>query len=66
MKTNLKTLLLVVALYGTITVQANDYVMLHPLDTSTLPAIPDKDYSCTMVRSTLNSDVIWDNIQKQL
>ena len=66
MKTNLKTLLLVVALYGTIIVQANDYVMLHPLDTSTLPAIPDKDYSCTMVRSTLNSDVIWDNIQKQL
>ena len=54
------------ALSCTISLQANDYVLLSPLDTTALPAIPVKDYSSNVVRSTLNSDVLWKGIQKQL
>lgn len=66
MKTRSILLILVLALSSTISLQANDYVLLSPLDTTVLPAIPVKDYSSNVVRSTLNSDVLWNGIQKQL
>lgn len=66
MKTRSILLILVLALSSTISLQANDYVLLSPLDTTALPAIPVKDYSSNVVRSTLNSDVLWNGIQKQL
>ena len=66
MKTRYILLILVLALSSTICLQANDYVLLSPLDTTALPAIPVKDYSSNVVRSTLNSDVLWKGIQKQL
>lgn len=66
MKTRSILLILVLALSSTISLQANDYVLLSPLDTTALPAIPVKDYSSNVVRSTLNSDVLWKGIQKQL
>lgn len=66
MKTRSILLILVLALSSTICLQANDYVLLSPLDTTALPAIPVKDYSSNVVRSTLNSDVLWKGIQKQL
>ena len=66
MKTRSILLILVLALSSTISLQANDYVLLSPLDTIALPAIPVKDYSSNVVRSTLNSDVLWKGIQKQL
>ena len=61
-----KLLLLVMALYATTIVQANDYVMLNPLDTSALPIIPNKDYGSAMVRSALNHDAMWNSIQHRL
>lgn len=66
MKTRSILFILVLALSSTISLQANDYVLLSPLDTTALPAIPVKDYSSNVVRSTLNSDVLWKGIQKQL
>ena len=66
MKTKLRPLFLVVALYSTIALSANDYVMLSPLDTTALPIVPDKDSGGRMVRSVLNSDALWENTLKQL
>jgi len=47
-------------------VQARDYVMLSPLDTAALPAIPDKDYGGNVVRSALEGDGIWQSTLKRL
>ena len=66
MKTKLRPLFLVVALYSTIALSANDYVMLSPLDTTALPIVPDKDSGGRIVRSVLNSDALWENTLKQL
>ena len=51
---------------ATMALQAQDYVMLSPLDTAALPAIPNKDCGGDMVRSALNGDVMWQNTKKQL
>ena len=66
MKTRINYLLMVVALCCCTAVQAHDYVMLSPLDTAALPAIPRVDHGGKMVRSALDKDAIWDNVQKQL
>jgi pimeloyl-ACP methyl ester carboxylesterase len=47
-------------------VQARDYVMLSPLDTAALPAIPDKDYGGNVVRSALEGDGMWQSTLKRL
>ena len=64
MKTRM--ILLICAICGTIALQANDYVMLSPLDTVALPAIPVKDCGGNMVRTALNGDALWLSTQRQL
>ena len=59
-------LTLVFALCATLVVQANDYVMLTPLDTAMLPAIPMKDCGGKIVRDALEKDAIWNATQRQL
>ena len=66
MKRKFTFLILSIAFCATISLQANDYVMLSPLDTAALPAIPNKDCGGDMVRSALNGDVMWQNTKKQL
>lgn len=77
MKRVLTSLILAFVLSSTMTLQATDcfssdslaalgYVMLNPLDTSSLPVIPIKDCGGKMVRSALNSDATWHGSLKQL
>ena len=66
MKRKFTFLILSIAFCATISLQANDYVMLSPLDTTALPTIPNKDYGGNLVRSALNGDVMWQNTKKQL
>lgn len=66
MKRKSTILICAFALCATMALQAQDYVMLSPLDTAALPAIPNKDCGGDMVRSALNGDVIWQNTKKQL
>ena len=77
MKRLLTSLILAFALSGMMALQATDfssndslaalgYVMLNPLDTSSLPVIPIKDCGGKMVRSALNSDATWHGSLKQL
>ena len=66
MKTTSQFMILVLALCGTMLVQANGYVLLTPLDTASLPAIPKKDHGGAVVRSALNGDAMWESIEKQL
>ena len=77
MKRVLTSLILAFALSGMMALQATDfssndslaalgYVMLNPLDTSSLPVIPIKDCGGKMVRSALNSDATWHGSLKQL
>ena len=47
------------AVCATIALQANDYVMLTPLDTAALPAIPNKDCGGNIVRSALDGNAMW-------
>ena len=54
------------AFCATIALQAGDYVMLSPLDTAALPAIPIKDYGGNLVRDALDKDAIWQGTQRQL
>lgn len=54
------------AFCATIALQAGDYVMLSPLDTAALPAIPIKDYGGNLVRNALDKDAIWQGTQRQL
>ena len=42
------------------------YVMLNPLDTTSLPVIPAKDLGGDLVRQTLEKDAIWRSTQRQL
>ena len=53
MKTNFRHLLLVAALCSTLALSATDYVMLSPLDTAALPAIPNKDGGGNIVHKAL-------------
>lgn len=66
MKRKSTFLILAIALCGAIVSQANDYVMLSPLDTTALPVIPTKDCGGKLVRSTLDKDAIWQGTQRQL
>ena len=54
------------AFCATIALQANDYVMLTPLDTAALPAIPNKDCGGNIVRSALDGNAMWQHTLKQL
>lgn len=54
------------AFCATIALQANDYVMLTPLDTAALPAIPSKDCGGNIVRSALDGNAMWQHTLKQL
>lgn len=53
-------------LCATIVLQAGDYVMLSPLDTTMLPLIPTKDCGGKLVRNALDKDAIWQGTQRQL
>ena len=66
MKRKSTILICAFALCATMALRAQDYVMLSPLDTAALPAIPNKDYGGNLVRSALNGDVMWQNTKKQL
>ena len=59
-------LIIAFAFYATITLQANDYVMLSPLDTTALPIISNKDRNSNLVRNALNNDFIWQSTKRQL
>lgn len=50
----------------TLTLQANDYLSLSPLDTTALPIIPAKDCGGNLVRTALNHDAIWQSTQRNL
>lgn len=66
MKRKSTILICAFALCATMALRAQDYVVLSPLDTAALPAIPNKDCGGDMVRSALNGDVMWQNTKKQL
>lgn len=66
MKRKSTFLIFTFALCATIALQANDYVMLTPLDTTALPAIPNKDCGGNIVRSALNGNAMWQHTLKQL
>lgn len=66
MKTLLHTLWAVTLLSLALNMQAKDYVMLTPLDTTSLPTIPDRDYGGQIVRRALDSDALWSNASQQL
>lgn len=66
MKTNFRHLLLVAALCSTLALSATDYVMLSPLDTAALPAIPNKDGGGNIVRKALDGDAMWQSTLKRL
>lgn len=53
-------------LCATMALQASDYVMLSPLDTTMLPLIPAKDCGGKLVRDALDKDAIWQGTQRQL
>ena len=64
MKTILLTLAIVIS--GVMSLQAMDYVMLSPLDTSALPVIPSKFNGGHIVRKALNNNAIWQCTQRKL
>ena len=66
MKRKSTFLIFMFALCATIALQANDYVMLTPLDTTALPAIPNKDCGGNIVRSALDGNAMWQHTLKQL
>jgi pimeloyl-ACP methyl ester carboxylesterase len=66
MKRKFTFLIFTFALCATIALQANDYVMLTPLDTTALPAIPNKDCGGNIVRSALDGNAMWQHTLKQL
>ena len=66
MKRKFTFLVLTFAFCATIALQANDYVMLSPLDTTALPTIPNKDYGGNLVRSALDGNTMWQNTLKKL
>ena len=63
MKSLARNLMLIVLMCSTVAIKANDYVMLSPLDTAALPAIPRVDRGGNLVRSVLEKNAMWDNVQ---
>ena len=66
---NMKHLFTILLALGFVTInslQAKNYVLLSPLDTTTLPIIPPKSHGGQLVRSVLNGDGIWRSTLKQL
>lgn len=59
-------ILLLFAFLGILATQANDYVMLTPLDTTALPVIPTKDCGGKVVRNALMSNALWESTMRQL
>lgn len=66
MKRKFTFLIFACSLCATIALQASDYVMLSPLDTTMLPLIPTKDCGGKLVRNALDKDAIWQGTQRQL
>lgn len=66
MKRKFTFLIFAYLLCATIALQASDYLMLSPLDTTMLPLIPTKDCGGKLVRNTLDKDAIWQGTQRQL
>ena len=66
MKRKFTFLIFACSLSATMALQASDYVMLSPLDTTMLPLIPAKDCSGKLVRNALDKDAIWQGTQRQL
>lgn len=64
MKAKIQLILLV--LFVCVTMRGNDFVMLTPLDTASLPAIPTKDYGVNVVCSLMNNDAMWQGSLKKL
>lgn len=64
------TLLIFAFVLGVMSLQCSEfvppYVMLNPLDTTSLPVIPAKDIGGNLVRQTLEKDAIWRSTQRQL
>lgn len=64
------TLLIFAFVLGVMSLQCSEfvppYVMLNPLDTTSLPVIPAKDLGGDLVRQTLEKDAIWRSTQRQL
>ena len=66
MKRKFTFLIFACSLCATMALQASDYVMLSPLDTTRLPLIPTKDCGGKLVRNALDKDAIWQGTQRQL
>lgn len=66
MKRKFTFLIFACSLCATMALQASDYVMLSPLDTTRLPFIPTKDCGGKLVRNALDKDAIWQGTQRQL
>ena len=66
MKRKFTFLIFACSLCATMALQASDYVMLSPLDTTMLPLIPTKDCGGKLVRDALDKDAIWQGTQRQL
>lgn len=66
MKRKFTFLIFACSLCATIALQASDYLMLSPLDTTMLPLIPTKDCGGKLVRNALDKDAIWQGTQRQL
>lgn len=66
MKRKFTFLIFACSLCATMALQASDYVMLSPLDTTMLPLIPAKDCGGKLVRNALDKDAIWQGTQRQL
>ena len=66
MKRKFTFLIFACSLSATMALQASDYVMLSPLDTTMLPLIPAKDCGGKLVRNALDKDAIWQGTQRQL
>ena len=66
MKRKFTFLIFAYLLCATIALQASDYLMLSPLDTTMLPLIPTKDCGGKLVRNALDKDAIWQGTQRQL
>lgn len=60
------SIILILALCGTMALQAIDYVMLSPLDTTVLPTISTREQGGGIVRYALNKDGIWQSTQRSL
>ena len=61
-----RTILLMIALCGTMALQARDYILLSPLDTTHLPSIPSNDCGGQIARKALDNDKTWQHAHKML